>query len=126
VSIDVLDARPGNPVVVVADGELDIADESLQKVLLDLATDGRGVVVDMLNVTFIDSSVARALVLAYREAEDRGGWLRLVYTHHLIRRVIEICGLAEHLPQYTSVEAAVRGVHSTLHQPDALDGRLGQ
>jgi anti-anti-sigma factor len=125
VSIDVLDASPGLPLVVVAEGELDVADESLQKLLLDLVTDDRGLVVDLLNVTFIDSSVVRALVLAHREASERGGWLRVVYTHHLIRRVIEICGLAELLPQYTSVEAAVRGVHSTVRQPDH-DGRLGR
>lgn len=128
-SIDVIDDDPAQPVVVVASGELDIADESLQKILGDLAGDSRGIVVDLLNVTFIDSSVVRALVLAYREARDSGGWLRVVYTHHLIRRVIEICGLAEVLRQYTSVEAAVRGVHSTLHQSEhqagTHDGRQG-
>jgi len=119
-SIDVIDAGPAQPVVVVGNGELDIANESLEKVLLDLATDGRGIVVDLLNVSFIDSSVVRALALAYRGTKERGGWLRVVYTHHVIRRVIEICGLAELLPQYTSVEAAVRGVHSTVHQSAAV------
>jgi len=122
VSIDVIDTDAAAPVVVVAKGELDIADESLQKVLVDLAAEGRGLVVDLLHVTFIDSSVVRALVLAYREANERGGWLRVVYTHHVVRRVIEICGLAELLPQYTSVEAAVRGVHSNVHQPETHDG----
>lgn len=112
-SVDVIDTDPALPVVVVAKGELDIADESLQRVLVDLAPDSRGIVVDLLNVTFIDSSVVRALALAYRDATDRGGWLRVVYTHHMIRRVLEICGLAELLPQYTSVEAATRGVPST-------------
>jgi anti-sigma B factor antagonist len=113
------------PAVVVAHGELDIADDALRRTLVALASDGQDVVVDLLNVTFIDSSVVRALLLAHREVTERGRWLRVVYTHHLIRRVIEICGLTELLPQYTSVEAAVRGVHSTVQRPEA-DGRQGQ
>ena len=125
-SIDVVEASAVHPVVVVAQGELDVADESLQKILLDVVATERQVVVDLLNVTFIDSSVVGALVLAHRRAGERGGWLRVVYTHHGIRRVVEICGLAELLPQYTSVAAAVRGVRSTVHEAGARDGRPGQ
>ena len=46
----------------------------------------------MLNVTFIDSSVVRELVLALKRVGDEG-WVRLVYTHHPIARVVDICGL---------------------------------
>ncbi len=38
---------------------------------------------------------------------ERGGWVRIVYTHHLIKRVIEICGLTEVFPQYPTVAAAI-------------------
>ena len=67
------------------------------------------IVVDLTNVTFIDSSVVRALVVAHRTVLQRRGWVRAVYTHHLIRRVIDICGLDDVFPQYASVESAVRG-----------------
>ena len=94
--------------VVAVSGELDIANDELA-VRLAAAVDGgaQHVVVDLLNVTFIDSSVVRSLVLAHRTLLQRGGWLRLVYTHHLIGRVLEICGLDSLLPRYTSVEAAM-------------------
>jgi len=126
--LEAIEVRPDDGFVVVAlSGELDVADADWSETLDDALGDGASrLVLDLTNVTFIDSSVVRALVLAYREANERGGWVRVVYTHHLIRRVIEICGLAEVLPQYTSVEAAVRGVHSTVHQTDTHDGRLGQ
>ena len=100
-------SRP--PVVGMA-GEWDAADENLAETLLAELAAGEGrLVVDMLNVSFIDSSVVRALVVVRREAVALDGWVRLVYTHHVIRRVIEICGLTELLPQFASVEAAQRG-----------------
>lgn len=106
------------PVVVSLAGELDAADDGWAAAL-EHAIDGgaRHVVVDMLNVSFLDSSVVRALVLARRRVSD-DGWVRLVYTHHLIRRVIDICGLTELLPQFTTLEAALRGAPTRQHPTD--------
>lgn len=112
-----LQGRPGveqEPVVVTLSGELDAGDSSFTEDLLAPTDEGHcHVIVDMLNVSFIDSSVIRALVLAHRAATDAGGWLRVVYTHHITRRVIEMCGLAELLPQYATMESARRGVVSS-------------
>ncbi len=105
------------PIVVVVDGELDASDGAWSSELQAAVAAGQSrVVVDMLGVSFIDSSVVRRLVEAYRALDT--GWLRVVYTHHLIRRVIAICGLADALPQYTSVEAALRGNPSLLRPSD--------
>lgn len=102
------------PVVVKLTGELDAGDSGFTDQLLAPADDGECcLIVDMLNVSFIDSSVIRALILAHRTATESGGWLRVVYTHHIIRRVIDMCGLSELLPQYATVESARRGVVSS-------------
>jgi anti-anti-sigma factor len=106
------EAGLGEPRVVVAQisGELDAADNKLDDELRGaLAQSESHLIVDLTNVTFIDSSVVRALVVAHRTVTERGGWVRVVYTHHLIGRVIEICGLNEVFPQYGSVDSAVRG-----------------
>lgn len=112
-----MQGRPGleqDPVVVTLSGELDAGDSGFTEDLLaPIDAGARHVVVDMLNVSFIDSSVIRALVLAHRAVSEAGGWLRLVYTHHIIRRVVEMCGLAELLPQYATIESARRGVVSS-------------
>lgn len=112
-------AVPDTPVVVSLAGELDAADPGWS-VELESAIDlgAREIVVDLLNVTFADSSVIRALVRAHRRTADEG-WVRLVYTQHVIRRVIDICGLTEVLPQFPTVEAALRGVPSRLHPDDS-------
>jgi len=120
------EARLGDPGVVVAQisGELDAADDKLHAQLGSLlAGSDSNLVVDLTNVTFIDSSVVRALVVAHRTVTDRGGWVRVVYTHHLIGRVIEICGLDDVFPQYASVESAVRGSTAThAHGSNELGG----
>lgn len=96
-------------VVVALEGELDAADPSWAEKIAAAIDEGKShVVLDMLNVTFIDSSVVRELILAYKRLDAASGWLRLVYTHHLIARVVEICGLAETFPQYPTVDAALR------------------
>ncbi len=94
--------------VVALDGELDASDTSWVEDIDSALDEGaENLVLDLRNVTFIDSSVIQALILAHRRVGD-AGWVRLVYTHHLIGRVIDICGLAETFPQFTTVEAAVR------------------
>lgn len=109
-------AALGEPAVVVVEisGELDAADTTLDSELQALLDRSEShIVVDLTNVTFIDSSVVRALVVAHRTVTKRGGWVRVAYTHHLIGRVIEICGLREVFPQYPSVTSAVRGMTTT-------------
>ncbi|MGQ0465360.1 MAG: STAS domain-containing protein [Sporichthyaceae bacterium] len=112
----------GDPSVLVVAGEADAGDTELLEQVLAAVRNGDGrVVVDMIDATFADSSVVRALVAGYQEAAGRGGWLRLAYTHHMIGRIIEICGLEELLPQYPSVQAAVNGHAHTYHPSSAAD-----
>jgi len=107
--LEAIEVRPDDGFVVVAlSGELDVADAEWSETLEKSFRDGTSrLVLDLTNVTFIDSSVVRELVLAHRRVGP-GGWVRLVYTHHLIARVIDICGLADTFPQYATVDAARR------------------
>jgi anti-anti-sigma factor len=109
--------------VVAASGELDAADPSwADEIGAALDAGITHLVIDLRNVTFIDSSVVRELLLAYKRVAEppAGGWIRLVYTHHLISRVIQICGLADTFPQFTTVEAALRS--RTAFQRSAASG----
>lgn len=113
-----------DPVVVRFSGELDAGDPNFARELLGEVGEGSPcVIVDMLNVSFIDSSVIRALVLAHRSATAAGGWLRVVYTHHLVRRVIEMCGLTDVFPQYPTIEAARRNLASAAPSSEWTGGR---
>jgi anti-anti-sigma factor len=109
---DAFHSAGSEPVEVTVAGELDVARSELSSAIDDALANGAcRLVINLLDVSFIDSSVLRVLVLARREVESRGGWIRLVYTNHLIGRVIEVTGLADVLPQYASVESALAGHH---------------
>ena len=110
-----------DPQVVRLSGELDAGDAAFADELLQLSAASDYVIVDMLNVSFIDSSVIRALVLVHRRVTGAGGWLRVVYTHHLVRRVIEMCGLTDVFPQYATLEAARRGQPSQAPGSESAD-----
>ena len=103
--------RPvSEPVEVAVSGELDVARSELSAAVDKALADGAcRIIVNLLDVSFIDSSVLRVLVLTRREVEQRGGWIRVVYTNHLIGRVIDVTGLAEVFPQYATVESALAG-----------------
>ena len=94
--------------VVTLSGELDASDLGWADELRDTFDGGIDcVVIDLRGVSFVDSSFARELLIAHRRLAPHG-WLRVVYTHHLVGRVIDICGLAAKFPQFTTVEAAIR------------------
>jgi anti-anti-sigma factor len=63
--------------------------------LLGSAGDAPDLVVDMTGVTFLDSSGLRVLIGAYKEAEERGGRLRLRSPSDGVVRLLEITGLAD-------------------------------
>jgi len=64
--------REGEPAVVVA-GELDLGGcERLVEVTARSAVRGMPLTIDMRAVTFLDSTGARAILLADRAARDRG------------------------------------------------------
>jgi anti-anti-sigma factor len=112
--VEAFDEHVAGAVAVVAlSGELDVADpEWSDDIEAALEAGHNCLVVDLTNVTFVDSSVVRSIVLAYKRVTAAGGWVRVVYTHHLIARVIQICGLADTFPQYATVDAALRSAPS--------------
>jgi anti-sigma B factor antagonist len=102
--------RGGTPVVRVA-GEIDVATApSLREHLA--AHEGAGepvVVVDLTDVTFVDSTALGVLVGAYRRLGDADAALRLVVTEARILKVLEITDLVSVFPIFDSVDEAVRG-----------------
>ena len=95
--------------VVGLSGELDAGDPSWAVELQAALAGGvRQIVLDLREVTFIDSSVIREILRAHRAVREEG-WVRLVYTHSSIHRIIEVCGLSDVFPQFLTPAAAGRG-----------------
>ena len=83
------------PPVLAPVGELDIvAVPRLQAGLKAAHSPGAAVVVDLREVTFMDSSAIAVLLAADRRLRATGGQLRLLNASEGVLRVLRICGLA--------------------------------
>jgi anti-sigma B factor antagonist len=79
-------------------GEIDVdVSEALRARVLDAVRRAAGepVVVDMSQVTFIDSSGLSALLAGLRLARNHGGTLSLVGVSPSVRRIFDVTGLGE-------------------------------
>jgi anti-sigma B factor antagonist len=96
----------GVPVITVA-GEIDVASapqlrEALHKVIADGHTT---VVLDLLAVTFLDSTALGVLVGALKRCRELGGELHVVVTDPRIMKIFEITGLTKVFPIADSLAA---------------------
>ncbi len=80
-------------------GELDIeARDPLREELLDAVESGRYtyIVIDLDQVSFIDSEAISAIIDGYIAAQQAGITLRLQHAHGIVRRVFKVIGF-DHL-----------------------------
>ena len=89
-------------------GEIDVANaDALHEQALSLGEGGRAFgILDMSELTFIDSTGLSALIDARKQLLQMNCAMRLVITRPNIRKVFEITGLTEVFDIYASVEAA--------------------
>jgi RNA polymerase sigma-70 factor (sigma-E family) len=73
--------------------------------VIDSATPG--LIVDMAATSFCDSTGLAVLLRAYRRAQARGVWLRLVVPHPQVRKTVRLVSLDGLIPVHTSVAEAV-------------------
>ncbi len=99
----------GVPVVSVV-GEIDVATAPrLREHLRDRMDAGSStVVVDLLDVTFMDSTALGVLVGAVKRCHEAGGELRLVVDQPRILKLFEITGLTDVFSIHSTPEAAGR------------------
>jgi anti-sigma B factor antagonist len=100
----------GLPVVSVS-GEIDVATApGLRDRLHELLAAGRAtIVVDLLAVTFLDSTALGVLVGVMKRCRAAGGDLRLVIDERRIIKVFEITGLADVFAIFPETAPALSG-----------------
>jgi anti-sigma B factor antagonist len=96
--------------VVAASGEIDLATaSSFRTALIDAVADRAGdLVVDLSDVTFMDSTGLGALVSARRRLALRGASLRLVGPAGGVRRILDIAKVEHVFPIHDSVDSAAQ------------------
>ena len=82
--------------------------EVLRRELEEAVPGGRHVVVlDLAEVTFLDSTVLGLLLLAARRMDANGGRLVLASAGEAVERVLQVSGLWTYLPVHDTVGEAV-------------------
>jgi anti-anti-sigma factor len=98
----------GYAIVAVA-GEVDIATVTrLRECLFELAASGRTLVVDLDQVSFIDSAGLAALVGAARRAAARGASLQVVCARPRTRQLFRLTGLDGPVPLARTLDGALK------------------
>ncbi|HEY2813852.1 MAG TPA: STAS domain-containing protein [Acidimicrobiales bacterium] len=97
--------------VLAVSGEIDIATApSLREKLHTLLAEGRSnLIIDLDEVTFLDSTALGVLVGVLKRARTEGGELRIVSNQPRVRKVFEITRLDSAFDLCTSVDDAVKG-----------------
>jgi anti-sigma B factor antagonist len=93
--VEVLDAEDDDPIAVVLAGEVDVAAARELREALVQITEGRDVLVDLEDVTFLDSTGISVLVMACNRIRSQGGGFSLVGMSDPVRRVLEITSLLD-------------------------------
>jgi anti-sigma B factor antagonist len=101
--------QPG-PAVLAARGEIDVASApEFHEALSGLVAEGPALlVVDLSEVSFIDSTGLGVLVSAEKQTRADSHELRLVVTHPQITRLLELTGLDEVFTVVANTTDAVR------------------
>lgn len=100
VTFSLRSAREAGVHTISLAGELDLATAGeVQRELERVeATDARRIVLDLSELTFMDSTGVRLVVSANARSRDGDGRLELVRGPHNVQRVFELCGVVELLP----------------------------
>ena len=101
------------PVVVALPAEIDVTNSELvhERIVAALTPGVDVVIADMTSTTFCDSSGVHAVVFANEVAVKRGIELRLaVSPGGSVRRVLQLIGVGNVMPVYSSLAEAVAGV----------------
>ncbi len=96
--------------VVVLEGEVDIysAPQFKEALISGIDAGAVNVVVDLSQVTFIDSTALGVLVSGAKRVRPKNGRLDIVCTDENITRIFEITGLDRIFGMYSSRETALK------------------
>jgi anti-sigma B factor antagonist len=107
-ALELSSQRLGGVTVVAAAGDLDIiTSPRLDSCLTEARRDSTSVVLDLSAVNFMDTSCLAVIVGHWKKLTARGGMLALAGARYRYTKTLWITGLAERLPMFDDVPAAL-------------------
>jgi anti-anti-sigma factor len=108
-ALELSSTRHGDRTVVSVEGELDIVSRTQFTAHLDrvIREHGRRIILDLSGLSFIDTSALSTVVSYWKRLSSEDGMLVLAGAQYTTARVLWITGLAQRLPMYDDVDAAL-------------------
>ncbi len=103
----------GNKLVIRINGDIDhhTCEAIRQRIDNEISKKNpKGIIFDMENVGFMDSSGIGVIIGRFKQISEKGGATSMINVKPQIRRVYEICGLQKIIGVYDSLERAVNGM----------------
>jgi len=95
-------------VVVAVSGELDIVtSRRFDECLAEVRRDDNHVIIDLSAVDFMDTGSLAVIVGHWKQVTAAGGTLALAGARYRYTKTLWITGLADRLPMYDTVDAAI-------------------
>lgn len=106
--IRILSERRDGFAVVAVSGELDIVtSRRFDDCLAEVRRDDAHIIIDLSAVDFMDTGSLAVIVGHWKQVTAAGGTLALAGARYRYTKTLWITGLADRLPMYDSVDAAV-------------------
>jgi anti-sigma B factor antagonist len=106
--IRISSGRRGGFAVVAVGGELDIVtSRQFDECLVEVRRDDMDIIIDLSAVDFMDTGSLAVIVGHWKQVTAAGGTLALAGARYRYTKTLWITGLADRLPMYDSVDAAV-------------------
>lgn len=101
-----------NYAIVSFKGEIDVAASiQVRDVLKNLIDKGKvNIIIDFSDVTFIDSSGLGVIVVAYRNAKEKGGSIKFANVNQRVKKLFEITKTEKHFKFYNTIEDAEKSL----------------
>ena len=98
----------GDTVIITISGDLDIVTRpQLDECLTQAEADHTRIILDLGEVSFLDTSALAVIVGHWKKAEARGGTLALARARYRYTKTLWITGLADKLTLYDTVDAGL-------------------
>ena len=118
VALDIAVRSERGCVIAVVTGEIDISTVGeLRECLFELAEGSEPLIVDLDQVTFIDSAGLGALVGTSRRAAEHGGSLRAVCTQPQTKKLLWMTGVDRRIPLEASLDDALASASAAQEAP---------
>src|SRR3954453_9765121 len=109
-SVEAVQTQPGDPVTLLVQGDLDLANAGL---LIEHVPAGEeGLVIDLSLVPFMDSSGLRALVLGIQRLQRAGARVAVTAPSEQVAKIFRMTGVDKVLDLHPSMAAGQRALRA--------------